>query len=237
MDFAKLLAILNDRALFFASGKTLSNSDRLEGQPTYVEIEHLNDNTITERQRGPLGQKTITDFIAIEHQRQPGLASFIENSWFFNCWHLNDSESDAMWKIYAKNVASIAICSTTGRLKSSLSDSRPVFIGKIQYVNFSTDAQEFDIIVRRFMRKNNAFSHEQELRAALYDVHKLNNAGEKVSVDPDRLIEKIVISPTADEWFRGLVESIIQKMGFTFPVVPSEATRVPPLRLLRPLTP
>ena len=73
--------------------------------------------------------------------------------------------------------------------------------------NFSTDAEEFDIIVRRFMRKNNAFSHEQELRAALYDVHKLNNVGEKVSVDPDRLIEKIVISPTEGEWFRSLYGS------------------------------
>jgi hypothetical protein len=92
------------------------------------------------------------------------------------------------------------------------------FIGKIKYIIFATDAEEFDIIVRRFMRKNNAFSHEQELRAALYDVHKLNNVGEKVSVDPDRLIEKIVISPTEGEWFRSLVESIIQKMGYTFPV-------------------
>ena len=161
MDLAKLLAILNDRALFFASGKTLSNSDRLEGQPTYIEIERLNDNTTTEQQPGPLGQKTITDFIALERQRQPGLATFIENSWLFNCWHLNDSESDAMWKIYAKNVGGIAICSTTGRLKSSLSDPRPIFIGKIKYINFAADAEEFDIIVRRFMRKNNAFSHEQ----------------------------------------------------------------------------
>src|SRR5271168_3983576 len=38
LDLAKLLAILNDRALFFPSGRQLSRTDRLEGQPTYVEV-------------------------------------------------------------------------------------------------------------------------------------------------------------------------------------------------------
>jgi hypothetical protein len=42
MDLSKLLAILNDRALFFPSGRQLSRADRLEGQPTYVEVDRLN---------------------------------------------------------------------------------------------------------------------------------------------------------------------------------------------------
>jgi hypothetical protein len=41
MNFEKLLAILIDRALFFASGSTLARDDKFEGQPTPAEIAAL----------------------------------------------------------------------------------------------------------------------------------------------------------------------------------------------------
>jgi hypothetical protein len=239
MDLSKLLAILNDRALFFPSGRQLSRADRLEGQPTYVEVDRLNyDPTAIspENKAAELGvhdPEKLTAFLELERKHQVNMAGFIENSCFFSCWHMNDDESDAMWKIYARTTAGVAIRSTLGRLQSAFTpEPRPIFLGRIKYIDFNADYDSLDIFVRRFMRKSKAFRHEQELRAVLHDPEKLNSVGERVSIDPAMLIEKIVISPTEEEWFRALVESIIKKMGYTFEVVASGAARVPPLMLI-----
>src|ERR1700730_4959239 len=69
MDLAKLLAILNDRALFFPSGRQLSTVDRLEGQPTYIEIDRLtNDPSVVSPD--------------LERKHHVRMAAFIENYYF-----------------------------------------------------------------------------------------------------------------------------------------------------------
>ena len=40
-----------------------------------------------------------------------------------NCWHMNDFESEAMWKLYLKSNEGIAIQSTYQRLIDSLSNT------------------------------------------------------------------------------------------------------------------
>jgi hypothetical protein len=243
MDLAKLLAILIDGALFFPSGRTLSKYDRLEGQPTYIEVDRLSYDpslmspSTKAAELGIHDPEMLASFLEYERKRHVNMAGFIENSCFFSCWHMNDGESDAMWKIYARNAGGVAIRSTVARLKKSFGrDIRKIFLGRIKYIDFNVNSDSLDIFVRRFMRKNKAFSHEQELRAVLHDPEKLNNAGERVSVDPQILIERIVISPTEEEWFSTLVKAVVERIGCAFDVVPSDATRVPPMTLLRSQT-
>ncbi|MCF8363810.1 MAG: hypothetical protein K9G70_14430 [Prolixibacteraceae bacterium] len=43
--------------------------------------------------------------------------------YFINCWHINEEQSDAMWKIFLDTNNGIAIKSTIGDLKKGLSKS------------------------------------------------------------------------------------------------------------------
>ena len=133
MNLEKLLSILIDRALFFASASTLRKDDKYEGQPTQSEIDALRVDLDTAREL----ERTF-------HVR-------VADALFFNCWHMNDDESDAMWKIYVNGIGGVAIRSTVLRLKKSL-DASPhdISIGRISY---NDDVDHFEHPLRRFMRK------------------------------------------------------------------------------------
>jgi len=44
-----------------------------------------------------------------------------------NCWHMNDHESAAMWKLYLKSDEGIAIQSTYRKLKDAITDDDEIF--------------------------------------------------------------------------------------------------------------
>ena len=99
MDLARFLSILDKRALFFPSIATLSALDPYEGEPAFIIlIESARSQGADELRRLRLQNRVFS------HMN------------FFSCWHMNDNESDAMWKIYLKFEEGVAIQSTVGRL-------------------------------------------------------------------------------------------------------------------------
>lgn len=60
---------------------------------------------------------------------------YIRFNKYINCWHMNGSESDAMWKLYGNSTGeTVAIKTNVGRLIKSLERcAEVVFIGKIKY--------------------------------------------------------------------------------------------------------
>jgi hypothetical protein len=207
MNIEKLLSILLDHALFFTSGKTLSELDKYEGQATVSEVSAL-----------ALEPATISE---LESKfNQPVQAQF-----FFNCWHMNDSESDAMWKIYVEGTGGVAIRSTITRLKHCFDKSpQDISLGRIRYIN--DEAGHFDHPLRRYMRKRPAFRHEQEVRLVFYDENKQHTGhrGISIPVDVGVLVERIVISPRAESWLLPLVKKLVIKVGHEIEVVPSEGS-------------
>jgi hypothetical protein len=47
-------------------------------------------------------------------------SSELRKHFFVSCWHANDGQSDAMWKLYVKGNEGIAIQTTCGKLQVSL---------------------------------------------------------------------------------------------------------------------
>jgi hypothetical protein len=82
MDFTKLLSILENDGLFFTSARILREKfDFYEGAYPDHWLEFY---------FGP--------------DAAYGFQSLCDRYWIFhilNCWHINDFESDAMWKIYS----------------------------------------------------------------------------------------------------------------------------------------
>jgi len=57
---------------------------------------------------------------------------------FYNSWHMNDGESDAMWKLYLKGSQGIAIQSTVERIQSSFQNTvtHPAYMALVEYIDY-----------------------------------------------------------------------------------------------------
>jgi hypothetical protein len=261
MDLAKLLDLVTRRALFFPSCDKLRAMDPFEGQLTYSDTDLFNADlvNIADEEIRKQGFNDRSEFVSFVkgHQSVAGGVGFVAKAHFISCWHMNDDESDAMWKIYAKDDAGVAIRSSFARLKSAFETAEEtVKIGVVNYDDFrnSRTATPYDVD-NFYMRKRTAFGHEKELRAVVrkFDMNTVmfyRNAdgsrgtrdkhdiaqpvatilkvpGIYVTVDLEKLIEKIVVAPMASGWFSQLVADLIKTLGYKFEVLQSELSRTP----------
>lgn len=213
MDFTKFVDMLTNEQLFFCRSDKFE--DPFEGIFRLKDNEHSNDmfDTFPETKK----------------------------YYFLNCWHMNDHQSDAMWKIFATTNNGIAIKSSVEKIISALSKSDDeVYIGKIYYRDFAnvtflelqTETQnlvfENSWSINQFNYKRISFEHEKELRLYFIDMpipHAIKGGIQreplefkKITVDLSLLIEEIVIAPFAEPWFKELVISISKKLGFDFKI-------------------
>ena len=130
----------------------------------------------------------------------------INNSLLLNCWHANDSESDAMWGLYSDWVYGIAIMSTPNRIRQAFSENNvTLYVTPIEYHDLHTSDKVFDSLPVAY--KHKAFEHEKEYRIYLsgYPL-PIENNGVSLSVKAETLIEKIVLSPGCPPWFRDTID-------------------------------
>ncbi|MEM5603402.1 hypothetical protein AAHB61_29780 [Bacillus cereus] len=142
---------------------------------------------------------------------------------FINCWHMNEYESDAMWKLYFKSNVEIAIQSTFNKLCNSFSNvEEGICISKVNYIDYELDdLQNKRHILSPFVYKRKAFAHERELRAVMMKfpnhetVHDNNrksfDCGAHVQVNLEELIDTIYMAPTAPAWTVELVKLMLNK--------------------------
>jgi hypothetical protein len=143
---------------------------------------------------------------------------------FANSWTINQVEDCYMWNNYlGGSKEGVAIQSTAGQLHNSLICPKgwTIKFGKIQY---DTDSVPFENLDRDYVAtsKLNNFIPEREYRAFIprHGYHVVNDKGDPppplhdykldINVDLNLLINKIHVSASRDEWFYGVVRSIIQ---------------------------
>ncbi len=147
-----------------------------------------------------------------------GIESHEESRKFalINCWHMNEFESAAMWKLYFKGDEGVAIESTFAKLKDSFSAARKheIYIGEVQYLDFERQSAPFRNVFYTFLAKRRSFEHEKELRAFVWDSkYKRVRDGKYIPVDTQTLINRVFVSPAAGVWFHEVVESVAEKYG------------------------
>lgn len=160
-----------------------------------------------------------------------------------NCWHAEERESDAMWKLYAGNIG-VMLVSRIGKLRAAIR-------GRYSRVFCSPNPQEYTIapvryvepnrldrlpafyVQRPWLLKRTSFAHEREIRVS----HQLpwiigpDNGGMLIDMDAAKLISEIVLSPFNPTWADAPVVSaitaILEKRGFTVPIRKSDHMRPP----------
>ena len=146
--------------------------------------------------------------------------------YLISCWHMNEYESAAMWKLYSSSNEAVCIRSAYRRLRLCLPQC--VLIGEVNYINYETQGFAISNAMNFIMHKRLSFAHERELRAVFWEMigdldaqpykARIEASGLPIEVDLPALIERVYVSPTAAPWFANVVEGMTAKCGFAFPI-------------------
>lgn len=208
MDLAKFCSLIMFRKLYFCRVDKLS--DPFEGMRSKPTLEWVNK------------VYKSTHLGAVKENIEQ-VYTMARQYYLVNCWHRNSNESDAMWKIYGGN--NIAVKSSIKRLFECLSDDPLVdfYFGNVEYIDYWKQPSSSQPSAELFLNKQLCFEHEREFRVITYatahqvDKNGLNkavNMGLYHSVDINRLIEAVYISPIAEKWIKTLVEKILHDYGY-----------------------
>ena len=228
MDFTKLVSLIDSRRLFFARADKFN--DPFEGSWPKVNV---------------LARREIPDQLpaAAREGYVKALASFqtLDKMWpkyhAINCWHMNEHESAAMWRLYLKSDEGIAVQTSYRKFRSSFTDDKEIYIGVVKYIDYETEWIDAGNMLLPFVHKRKSYEHEREVRAVVtqwptgeYGLdfsHDTIVAGLGIKVDVEQLIERIYVAPSSPAWFAELVGALVQRYGYNFPVVQSKLGEQP----------
>jgi len=148
--------------------------------------------------------------------------------YYVNCWHANESESDAMWKVYSNH--GIAIRTTVRQLQKSFGTkgSEHVWLLPVSH-DFEKGWKGFPLshaTLQACLTKRKPFVHEQEVRVIWWD-EDTERAGRppydgiRVRCDTKRLIDSVYLAPTNGRW-KETIQRTLESFGITAQVVPSD---------------
>lgn len=226
LTFTKFVSLIAQKSLFFSNISALKDDDPFEGtipsknEQVYQEL--LNDDD-------PIWNYTIST-------KEKNVQEEIMYC-SVNCWHINVTESVAMWKLYLARSEGVAIRSTFRRLSQCFIENHdeqamPIYIGRIKYTDYS---QDFNLDAHPFHRithKDSSFSHENELRAIISfrdQASTANNedrekmkSGVNISVNLEVLIEHVILPPVCPKWVKELVKSLLAQYHVNVPIQESK---------------
>ncbi|MDT8837801.1 hypothetical protein ParKJ_10290 [Paraburkholderia fungorum] len=209
LDMAKFLDLLQNNTLYFCRGDRFA--DKYEGAFT-ESIKHAIEEAF---------HKNQIDMSVAEFKNQ------LRQRVFVNCWHASSDDSMAMWSLYGKSAAAVAITTTVGRLRDAIKLAKlphAINIAKVEYVKHWRDpALVFKPYSNVFAYKLKAYDYEREVRVIIdrfdeyLDATALPEAMSAV-VSLPALLRSIVVSPEASPWFVKLVDDIVRKYDVSVPV-------------------
>jgi hypothetical protein len=249
LSLDKLIDVLSTNELFFSPLAGFSTSDPFEGYLPSVafdanaslyrryvldlEIAHQKGAEYRETKGYPLTEaEQIMLRSSLEDLRStlPALLPAIAKATVVNCWHANDDESEAMWRIYADNGKAVAIETTLDSLRDSIKArevSHVVHIYPVKYLDFfDTSIQPADCVVEGHLvplLKRLSYQHEREVRAFISKIAPDARIGAdpafwkaepmRLPIAVDTLVKAIHVSPYATEPFPSSVEAICKAFG------------------------
>jgi hypothetical protein len=209
MDIAKYVSMIASSGLFFVRTDLLG--DPFEGSST---------KEVVGARKELFGQADSFTGEAWSHT-----AKSLRGWTFASCWHMNEHESAAMWRLYSKSSDAIAVQATYARLVASL--PAKVFVGSVRYIDYHTGTWPANNLYYALMHKRKSFEHEREVRAVIADASRPGLLGHLVTVNLGELLQAVYVAPTSAPWFSDLVLAVTQKYGGTWPIHRSDLDAEP----------
>jgi hypothetical protein len=209
MSLEKFELLLADKSLFFCRADKFA--DPFEGTIPLKEAEYRKKTWGDEE-----SIKSISNF----HIRFKGHL-------LVNCWHINNSENDAMWRLYLKDNDGVAIQTTVRNLLDSLKNTNEdIYCTKIRYIDFEKDIWLPPIdsynMFAPIIHKRQEFTQENEVRL-IHRIDIVNDIneywqkqpkenGKDISIDINKLIIALYSAPTSDKTQIDRVKNIAKKL-------------------------
>jgi hypothetical protein len=229
MDLAKFLVLLRDQGLYFARLDHLG--DRWEGAKGDRSNKALWDDHylrfFQDAIRNPPGGYTcdktddeVRDEARRLLQQLEAGSDREQRTTYVSCWHENEAESEALWRLYCPpNTAGVAVKTTAGSLKTVFDNDFAVQIGRVKYIDFRS---QFAGVNDSVFRKRKSLQHEQEVRAVIRVDAEEDRIGVTRKVDLQSIVKEVVVSPFTPPWFTSIVEDLLQRFAISLPVRTSE---------------
>src|SRR5262249_7403023 len=226
MDFAKLVAMLMDKAIYFPRADTLGDpfegargiAYRREEWKQYA-MSYYRD-LLTNLPPPHVNTRSAHE-VEVEalrlHEEIEKLSARDVKEQFVTCWHSNDVESEALWRLYCPALTpGVCVRTNFGLLDRALKSDEEIRFGHVQYVDFKTDfAGTYD----RIFWKRKSLGHEAEVRGVIHPRAQGPNGAEAtgllVPVDLEACIQSVIVSPFAAPWFEDVVRRTLDnfKLG------------------------
>ncbi len=163
MDFTKFSSLISTGQLFFNRGDLFE--DKFEGSLTEATFSRINNSAFDKFYRAHFPSELVK---AYENNKKSFWRE-VKKWTVINCWHMNEYESDAMWKLYASKNAGVAVKSTFRQLADSFAKDTQYkeYIGEVSYIDRQLEEFPHDSKFYPFTFKDKSFSFEQELRVAI----------------------------------------------------------------------
>jgi hypothetical protein len=250
LSLEKLIDLLSTRELFFAPLASFIESDPFEGYLPAVAMEahagifrtviqdlELAVGEIERRSRKPPpnGLETLRQKFDTLKTVPAHLFQAINQSLAINCWHANEGESEAMWRLYADNGKAVAIETDLNALTESIESGESehlVDIFPVKYLDFfDKDVQPKDCVVEGHLTpllKRVSYRHECEVRAFIgrplpeplpkhFDLNYWKDYWKpspvRLPVDTSVLVRRVHVSPYAKQPFEKSVIKICELLG------------------------
>jgi hypothetical protein len=233
MDLSKFIWMIQRDALFFCRSDSLG--DPFEGHYTKV-IADQEEEHIKTLQANNQFAAIPAAVHAVEMTREVFRVNTLElpkqlkQKYFVSCWHMNEEESPAMWKLYTSQNESICIRSKYKTLANLLPEES--LLGCVEYINYHRDSFDTTEMWSYIIHKRKSFEHEREIRAAIYrgeacPFEAVDGKGLVVPINVAELIEEIFVSPTAQSPLSEVVTGLAEKYGLSARVLESRVNEEP----------
>jgi len=244
LDFTKLVALLESRALFLPRADRLGDAFEGSVSPATVALrEGLLDLAVAadpeQRNVQRRNLRATIDGVARDRREQ---ASFT----YVSCWHASEHESAGMWAQYVPTGHGVAVQTTFEQLQTVLPRHEPyeggflLYLGLVHYLDYTAVAVPEGNAYAPFVCKRQSFEHERELRLISMDspyedafdeagrrILKTPIDGLSVPVDLDQLLEGIYLRPGTPNWISTLVRALTVRAGVSAEVVVSSLDEDP----------
>ena len=205
MSLAKFVWLIQNEALYFCRSDLMG--DPFEGH--YSRLTAVGEDAWVAAQLTDEVFRKMPDAKNIFRRNYKKILSDVPREkleLFISCWHMNEAESLAMWKLYAARDDSICVQSTYQKLATLLPSE--CFLGTVKYIDYDTEFIDVNYAFNYIVHKRNSFEHERELRAVIWPpcVHKpftsVGDGGLIVPVTTNDLVERIFITLMQSQFYR-----------------------------------
>ena len=238
LDFTKFVCMLDKQSLFFCRPDCLADAfEATWGAASRKNIELELKEQI---------EKGVNVVGGLDHQLagHRRVSEHMRTVTAVNCWHLNQFESAAMWKLYISADQGIAIRSSVSRLINSFPEDKHklIHVGLVNYIDFDSESIPSGNYLTPLLYKRKSFEHEREIRAIACksEITETKNEfsmkvltepfcspGEDVTIDLSTLIESIRLAPGSPKWIEDLIASVSNRYGLELRVSRSTLDELP----------